>query len=419
MKYSLCCRAKAMSKIHTSVTSVAFLCDRLGPYHIARLNAANKHIPITAIEFSAKDQTYAWDCIADTGSFQRVTLFNDKPITMQTSSTVVNRIRSVLNELRPQVVAIPGWDAPASLIALWWCLETNTSTVLMSDSQEHDEPRVWWKEAIKGRVVKLHSSGFVGGTPHRAYLKSLGMEETRIVTGVDVVDNAFFSEGAETARKNVDSVRQRFSLPEQYFLVSCRFIQKKNLLAVLRAYAKYRLAAGDEAWKLVLLGDGPLKQQIISLREELGLVEMVLMPGFKQYAELPIYYGLAGAFILASTSEQWGLVVNEAMASGLPIIVSSPCGSAPDLVIYGHNGFTFDPTDNDALSQYLAILASDENQRAAMGNACRKIIENWGLDLFAGNLCKAADMALKAPHAVFSYSDKVLLWSLIYRKRSR
>ena len=81
------------------------------------------------------------------------------------------------------------------------------------------------------------------------------------------------------------------------------------------------------------------------------------MPGFKQYDELPIYYGLAGAFIHASTTEQWGLVVNEAMAAGLPVIVSERCGCAPDLVENGRNGFTFDPYDVDALTHLMLKMA--------------------------------------------------------------
>ncbi len=73
-----------------------------------------------------------------------------------------------------------------------------------------------------------------------------------------------------------------------------------------------------------------------------------ILPGFKPYDELPVYYALANAFVHASTSEQWGLVVNEAIATGLPVIVSNRCGCAPELV--NGNGFTFDPTNEDELT---------------------------------------------------------------------
>ena len=106
-------------------------------------------------------------------------------------------------------------------------------------------------------------------------------------------------------------------------------------------------------WSLVLLGDGPLKSDLCRLISDLRLDACVHLPGFKQYHELPVYYGLASAFVHASTTEQWGLVVNEAMASGLPVLVSNRCGCAQDLVKEGVNGFTFDPCNVEQLAQLM------------------------------------------------------------------
>ena len=94
------------------------------------------------------------------------------------------------------------------------------------------------------------------------------------------------------------------------------------------------------------------------------------MPGFKQYHDLPAYYGLAGAFVHTSTVEQWGLVVNEAMAAGLPVLVSRNCGCAADLVQDGVNGFAFDPLDGDRMAALLtkvAGLSADEPRRHGRG----------------------------------------------------
>ncbi len=390
----------------------ALLCDSLGPYHYARFNAANRLLAITAIEFSSLDQTNGWKPFDDDGGCPKITLFEDKPMNLQPGRLVMKRVRSVLDKLRPRVVVVSGWDAPASLTALCWCLETKTPTVLMSESQEKDERRVWWREMLKGRIVRLNSAGFAGGTPHAAYLKSLGIPEDRIFSGCDVVDNDYFAEGAESARQNSASLRKKFSLPDRYFLSSSRFVQKKNIFVVLRAYADY-LRNAQNPWNMVLLGDGPLKPEIVSLRRELGLVDKLILPGFKQYPELPVYYGLAGAFILASTSEQWGLVVNEAMASGLPLIVSSRCGCAPDLVKNGSNGFTFDPDNIEELSQHMSFISGDRCNPGEMGEASRGIISNWTPETFAVNLCGAVETAMKVPAARIGYIDKALLWSRI------
>lgn len=399
---------------HTSSrVKTIFLCDRMGPYHYARLNAANRLTDITAVEFSALDHTNPWEPFDNQGRCPRISLFEDRPITMQSRKAVINRVRSVIGELRPQVVVISGWDAPASLVALQWCLETGTPTVLMSESQQQDERRVWWKEAIKSRIVQLNNAGFAGGAPHKAYLNILGMPEERIFTGCDIVDNDYFLQGSESARENAIALRKQYDLPERYFLASSRFVQKKNLSRVLQAYALYLKSVRNIPWKLVMLGDGPLKDEIVNLREELGLSEMVLMPGFAQYPDLPVYYGLAGAFVLASTSEQWGLVVNEALASGLPVIVSSRCGCAIDLVKNDHNGFTFDPYDVDALSRHLSHVASEDCPRGAMGAVGREIISGWTPAVFARNLKSAIDVAIHKPRQEYGFIDKLILMALI------
>lgn len=395
---------------------IAVLCDRMGPYHAARLNAASRYAEIISVEFSELSQTYAWDAVKTPCNFQRVILFSDAPINMQSVKSIAERVNQILGNIKPQVVAIPGWDTPPLLMALWWCLRHRTPTILMSDSQRHDEKRVWWKEWIKAQVVKLHSSGFVAGSPHVDYLKSLGMTEANIVTGVDVVDNDFFAENAKKCQINAAEVRERLGLPEKYFLASSRFVAKKNLFVLLKSYASYRAKGIQHPWNLVLLGDGQLKQQLIDYRDELGLSDNVILPGFRQYNELPAYYGLAGAFIHASTAEQWGLVVNEAMACGLPVIVSAPCGCTPDLVRNAVNGFTFDPQDSDELAGLMALISNDTCNRTEMGQASRDIIKDWTLETFTSNLVRAANKALEATIPSLDFVDSALLWGLINRK---
>ena len=101
--------------------------------------------------------------------------------------------------------------------------------VVMSESSRQDEPRTWWKEAIKRRIVGLYSAALVGGQRHVEYLVELGMPRERIFTGYDVVDNHYFRQKAEEVRSQRSEVRQKYALPENYFLASARFIEKKNL----------------------------------------------------------------------------------------------------------------------------------------------------------------------------------------------
>jgi glycosyltransferase involved in cell wall biosynthesis len=155
-----------------------------------------------------------------------------------------------------------------------------------------------------------------------------------------------------------------------------------------------------------------LETKVVALK----LCDHVSMPGFKQYAELPLYYGSAAAFIHASTTEQWGLVVNEAMASGLPVLVSNRCGCAPDLVREGFNGFTFDPFNIEQLAELMRGVAQmGPAHLAKMGMRSREIVAHWGMDRFAEGLQQTIEMALYMPTRRAMLLDRVLLRALTFR----
>jgi glycosyltransferase involved in cell wall biosynthesis len=325
------------------------------------------------------------------------------------------RIREGLAGLAPDVVAVPGWAWSGALAALAWSQAASVPVIVMSETTAWDARRRWWREAAKRRVVGLCAAGLVGGTPHAAYLASLGMPAERIFRGYDVVDNRHFAAGAELARRDANRWRETLGLPGRYFLASGRFVATKNLLGLLRAYARYRERVGSAAWHLVVLGDGPLRGVLARNRETLSIQEAVLMPGFRSYEELPIYYGLASAFVHASTVEPWGLVVNEAMAAGLPILVSDRCGCAQDLVRPGRNGFTFDPFDIGGLAELMLSIASEGCDREGMGQASHELIAFWSPELFASNLLRCAELAMNSPRPRAEAVNRALLRLMMLR----
>lgn len=430
---------------------VAVLFHRLGPYHVARLRAAAGDQPITAIEFSSDTDEYAWTKIEGVSEFRRITLFPDGDSRAASAKELSLRLRKTLTELAPKAVAIPGWSDKGSFIALQWCGENGIPIIVMSESTEWDEPRSSMKEAIKRRIVGLASAALVGGKPHADYIAKLGMDCQRVFLGYDAVDNGYFEEAAAGVRRQEPEVRgQESGVRRQkseskegkgrsadYFLASARFIEKKNLPRLIEAYAKYRgeqktelgtrkeegtsprpspqSGEGVAPWDLVLLGDGPLRAQLETRIAELGLNQCAYLPGFKQYPDLPAYYGRAGAFIHASTTEQWGLVVNEAMASGLPVLVSNRCGCASDLVQEGRNGFTFDPYNVEQLAQLMLKVSHASFPRAECGQASQEIVSNWGVERFAQGLKAAAEKAIQVGAKRPSAVQRALLKGLLLR----
>jgi 1,2-diacylglycerol 3-alpha-glucosyltransferase len=401
---------------------------RFGPYHWARLEAASRRSQIVGIELGSETSEYGWSKIHEISSFERITLFPGSDSRSRPLAELTTVMRETLSRCQADAVAIPGWSDKGALAALAWCIDNKVPAVLMSETTADDEARVWWKESVKRRIVRLCSAALVGGVRQKEYLSDWGMFGDRVFTGYDAVDNDYFARRAKGVRGRKSEVRREHGLPENYFLASARFIPKKNLAVLIRAYAEYREKSEDERrrtenrgqrddlWHLVILGDGPLKQELQTLIAELGLRDSVLLPGFKQYDELPIYYAMASAFVHPSTTEQWGLVVNEAMASGLPVIVSNRCGCAPELVDEGTNGFTFDPSDQTLLASRLtAISALSIEERERMGQASQEMVRHFAPEKFGKGLERAASYALSCPSKYLGLIDGLILNRVLSR----
>lgn len=370
---------------------ITVIFHRLGPYHLARLSALAARCELTVIELSATDQVYAWEQVSHDNQFKRVTLVQS----LDGSSDAPERLRPLLQkaleDAAPDAVAVPGWGFSGSLLALDWCLAEGVPALLMSESQATDHARSALKEGLKSFIVRQFSAALVGGKTSADYAASLGLPRERIFYGYDCVDNDYFQTGALEARAAA-GLREKMQLPVRFWLASCRFIAAKNLPMLLRAYARYRSESKAPLYDLVLLGDGPLKAEILELQHALGLESSLHLPGFVQYRDLPSYYGLASAFLHVSIMEPWGLVVNEAMAASLPVLLSSACGCAPDLLRHGHNGYAFDPRDENALLKAMLDLgAKDAAALEAMGEAGQLMIQEFAPTLFASNMLRAAE----------------------------
>jgi 1,2-diacylglycerol 3-alpha-glucosyltransferase len=402
----------------------AILFHRIGPYHVARVRAAMRYLDVTLIEYVQLDGTYAWDVIKGDAGIRRMTLFPSDEFLGRPPAEVAPRVWQALTEAAPEVVAIPGWGDVCSRLALAWCQKHRIPAVVMIESiKEHYKgSRAWWKEAIKRQFVRLCSAAFVGGRDHARYAVALGVPPRLISDGYDVVDNEHFAQRASAVRGLAPEAKAKYSLPQYFFLASARLVEEKNLSRLVEAYARYctitpRGENGKpqmQTWDLVILGDGPLRPALESQRSELNLDGHVHLPGFKQYEELPNYYALARAFILPSIYEPWGLVVNEAMASGLPVLVSNHCGCAAELVRENYNGFTFDPRDVGALAQLMLRTSAPDFPLAEFGLASRAIVGSWGPERFAQGLNAAVIRAIAAGPPRPSLLHRLLLRALVF-----
>ncbi|WP_018290106.1 glycosyltransferase family 4 protein [Verrucomicrobium sp. 3C] len=366
-----------------------------GPYHLARARALLKRrgIDPVFVELSQTQKSHPWLGEKEergipvfslcTGAFEQID-----------QREAAFRMREFLDQVTPDVIATAGYGLPVLQRATWWARQRRKGSVLLFETTRHDKRRNPLMEGLKRWMIpRLFNTGFVGGLRHREYLIELGIPSDRIWGPHSVVDNDFFSIGAQRTRAQEEIWRKRLGLPLRYFLFTGRLAPEKNVFGLLRAYRAYRDQGGDRS--LVLLGDGPLRAEFERYVQEHRIPE-VIHRGFVPTAELPPYYALSDCFVLPSTIEPWGLVVNEAMASGLPVIVSDTCGCAPELVQAG-NGFLFSPGESDRLAALLAkIGAMTDKERRGLGKESERIIRHLSPDQWAEGLVSAAQAAQEA-----------------------
>ncbi len=371
---------------------VAVLFRNYGPYHFARVSCFHQrclsdNIQCVGIELARSEATYAWVTATDQVGYPFVSIVPDRQLEQVKWHDLMRHTFATLDQENPSIVAIAGYSSPGMLAALAWCRWRGKAAILMSDSKADDAERHWLSEQVKRGLLKQYRAAIVAGKPQLRYLIHLGMSAHQIFLGYDVVDNAVF---------HPDQIgRLPRPLQRPFFLSINRFIARKNLSNLVAAYAVYYQRMGAKAWDLVLCGDGELRSQIEQQANELGVRDRIHFSGFLQQDELMPYFAHANCFIHASYQEQWGLVVNEAMAAGLPVLVSNRCGCFEDLIIEGVNGWGFDPNSVEQMQQLMSKMSSNEEYTKAMGTAALAHIQNFSPSYFAQGLYQAVEHVLK------------------------
>ena len=380
---------QSMPDLKVAVVFISF-----GPYHLARAQAlaALNGIAPHFIQLAESIGTHPWRMTdAQLSSIDLITLAR-QPYEETTYRQLAASLWALLDDLDPAVVMTASYRPFVMLSGARWAKAHGRRAVVFFENTPWDRPRHRLVERAKRAVIRrYYDAGFAGGRVHREYLTQLGILPARIWGPYDVVDNDYFARASRCAVAEAARWRRKLDLPTQYFLYVGRYSPDKNLRRLVEAYRMYRAecaASSAVRWPLLLVGDGPQRAELEAMA---SAVEGICLRPFAQIDELPAYYALAECLVLPSTVEPWGLVVNEAMASGLPVIVSQLCGCFPDLVEEGCNGFSFDPYDVADLAKRLAAIARlNRGEREQMGALSRQIIGHFTPQLWAQSLAQCA-----------------------------
>jgi 1,2-diacylglycerol 3-alpha-glucosyltransferase len=376
---------------------LAIITRQIGHYHAARFRGASEIFDALTVISAANEGDFAEFLARDVSGYSVERLFEGRAAYAAAvrEGAIRPAVGAALGKAAPDVIAVSGWVSPESLAAIRWARSRNVPIVVMSESQADDAERSILREAVKKRIIGLCQAALVGGPPHANYITRLGIPRERVHLGYNAVDNVHFAAGADDARANAGRLREEHGLPGRYVLASARFIDKKNLPTLVMAYAT-AVAGQCDSPDLVILGDGPEKGKILAAASAAGVVDRLHLPGFRSYDVLPHYYGLADAFAHVSRIEQWGLVVNEAMASAVPVIVSDRCGVARTVVDNGVTGYLVAPEIGPIAAALQRVISMPDDLRIAMGTAARAAITDWGPERFGTGMKAAVLDAKKA-----------------------
>jgi len=312
------------------------------------------------------------------------------------SSLLINRgLWSALNQVSPQVIICGGYNYVASWEALLWARRHGVAFVLWSESNGQDARRGRpWVEFLKTYFLRHCDRFVVPGRASFEYLRSLGSPEASILTAPDAVDNSLFATQAENTRVHATEFREKLGLPSRFILFVGRLVPEKGIFDLLEAYAKLESSLRSEVG-LVFAGDGISKEELVQQAKRIS-PGAICFPGFAQREDLAGLYALAETLVLPTHSDPWGLVVNEAMACGLPIVVSSVAGCSADLVEDGWNGYVVPPRDSEKLSVAIDSLLRQPELKQTMSAHSLERIRKYSPEACADGLAAAAISATEA-----------------------
>lgn len=385
-----------------NVPRVAILWRNYGPYHYARLRHTRRSLRgffrIYGIEVSNSSKNYSWE-VSRKIHVDFNSLFPGEKDAEVSNIKFCLKFSYWIYVNRIDVLFVPSFWPAYSLVALICAKILGVPVVIMTDSTLKTGKNQGVLFLIKKMLISAYSAAFVSGSWSAHYLQTLGVPSRRIEYGYDVVDNEYFRNRVRSLRGNEVSVRIKNRLRGKYILSLGRFVEKKNLLVLLDAYQLAYSRNWTNGNRLLFVGSGSLKSRLLTQAKEAGLriqfhddSEPSVGDGiveFRDFAQLPmvpLYYAFATALFLPSFVEEWGLVVNEAMAAGCPVCVSKSVGCVPDLVRNEETGMVFEANDTETLAELIRLLCNDVERGNTLARNAGDLIRNWGLPRFSESL---------------------------------
>jgi glycosyltransferase involved in cell wall biosynthesis len=325
-------------------------------------------------------KAFAWD-ISLLDGYKHIFLNNSKP-GMEVSDWRLDGpdMKTYFSSERYDAVLVFGWSKVLFWQAMWWARKYSIPLILRGESNLN-HAQSWYVKAAKKVLFPLLFKQFraflsIGKLNSELY-RRFGVPDEAIFLAPYCVDNDFFSERAVAQTLNARQLRRDLGIRDDdtVFLFTAKFIDRKRPLDLIAAATKNRV---DSRSHVILVGDGALMD---ACRDEIAANKLtnVHLVGFKNQTELPAFYAAADVLVLPSEYETWGLVVNEAMACGLPCIVSDTCGAAADMILEEKTGFTYPMGKVELLAKLMVFMVNNKEDRLLMGRYAASFVQNFSV----------------------------------------
>jgi glycosyltransferase involved in cell wall biosynthesis len=367
------------------------LSEIIAPYRVPVFNALAGHdgIDLQVIFLAETDPTLRqWNVHKEDIRFRYQVLPSWRR-RLGKHSLLFNRgVTAALRTASPDAVLCGGYNYLASWQALRWTCRHRVPFSLWVESTTRDfRSGFRLVELLKAKFMHRCSAFVVPGKSSFEYVMRYGVPEERIFIAPNAVDNRFFNERAEAVRGDAAPHRRMMRLPSRFFLFVGRLVRDKGVFDLLRAYGALAPQLRAEIG-LVFVGDGADRLELERQAKAIA-PGTVFFPGFAQREELANYYALAEIFVFPTHTDPWGLVVNEAMACGLPIVSTGVAGCVPDLVEDHWNGRVVPVKDSRQLALAMADLANDGKLRLQMGQHSSERILHYSPEACADGIANA------------------------------
>lgn len=353
---------------------VGFVTNLRAPYRTLQLNKFNeiKDVNINAYYTDKPDENRNWN--VNKASFNEVNL---KGIRISRNFGYLNRglFKIIKNN---DLIVLGCYEKPTYILLSLFCKIFNKPYILSYDGISTNRLYIkekWIKRILKKIVIQNANYIMGNGTVSRRYFnEKFSYPLNRIYNQYLTVDSEMINMLYREKDKYREQYRGKYNIDERkkVLLYSGRVIGIKNIDSVIKAISRLQ----DKNIVLLIIGGGEKESELVKLASKLN-VEVIITGFIIEQEELFKHYFAGDALILpSSVYEVWGLVVNEAMFSGLPILVSDICGCSLDLVNDQKNGYKFNPFDVNDISEKINIIFKKENM-LKMGNESREIIKSW------------------------------------------